>query len=125
MIYLSFVEYVLHEFLTSICHIQYKKTCFVTKNFLVPLSSLCKLYHETDCHRFDEYKQNHCGITLRLKVPQKNIPWAFFQEHAHPLIETSSRGSCNSQECDLDNLFYFKEVPSYRKTSKVYLKHPF
>ena len=38
---------------------------------------------------------------------KKNIPWAFFQEQTHPLIETSSRGSCNSQEFDPDNLFYF------------------
>ena len=37
----------------------------------------------------------------------KNIPWAFFQEHTHPLTETCSRGSCNWQEFDLDNLFYF------------------
>ena len=38
---------------------------------------------------------------------KKNIPLAFFQEHAHPLIEKSSRGSYNSQEFDLDKLFYF------------------
>ena len=37
----------------------------------------------------------------------KNIVGAFLQEHTHPLIETSSRGSYNSQEFDLDKLFYF------------------
>ena len=37
----------------------------------------------------------------------KNIPWALFQEHIHPLIETSSRDSYNFQEFDLDNFFYF------------------
>ena len=37
----------------------------------------------------------------------KNNPWVFFQEHTNPLIVTSSRGNCNSQEFDLDNLFYF------------------
>ena len=54
----------------------------------------------------------------------KNIPWVFFQEHTLPLIETTSRGSYNSQEFDLDNLFYFYGVSSYRKPSKAYLKHP-
>ena len=49
--------------------IQYKKNCFFSKKSLIPLSSLCKLYHETDCHRFDEYKQSHCGIFLG---PQSN-----------------------------------------------------
>ena len=39
----------------------------------------------------------------------KSVPWAFFQEHTHPLIEMSSRGSYNSEEFDLDNLFTFKE----------------
>ena len=28
----------------------------------------------------------------------KNIPWVFFQEYTLPPIETSSRGSYNSQE---------------------------
>ena len=108
MIYLSHVEYVLHKLLTG--RIQYKKNYFFTKKSLIPLSSLCKLYHETDCHRFDEYKQSHCGITLG---PQSNSrhhkkhPLAFFHEHTHPLIETSGCGSCNSQESDLDNIFYF------------------
>ena len=54
----------------------------------------------------------------------KNIPWAFFQEHTHPLIQTYSRGSYNSQEFDLDNLSYLQGVPSYRKASKAHLKHP-
>ena len=30
-----------------------------------------------------------------------------FQEHTHPLIETSSHGSYSLQEFDLDNMFYF------------------
>ena len=93
-----------------LCRIQYKKNCFFTKKSSIPLRSLCKLYHETDCHRFNEYKQSHCGITLGPQSNsryRKNIPWAFFHEHTYPLIETSSRGSCNSQELDLDKYFYF------------------
>ena len=75
-----------------------------------PLCYLCKLYHETDRHLFDEYKHkkplwnqghNHTQGTTR------NVLWVFFQEHTHPLIETSSRCSYNSQDFDLDNLFYF------------------
>ena len=61
-----------------LCRIQYKKDCFFTKKYLIPLSSLCKLYHETDCHRFDEYKQSHCGITLG---PQSNSRY----REKHPL----------------------------------------
>ena len=61
-----------------LCRIQYKKNCFFTKKSLIPLSSLCKLYHETDCHRFDEYKQSHCGITLG---PQSNSKY----REKHPL----------------------------------------
>ena len=94
MIYLSLVEYATQVFGSYLCPIQYKKNCFFTKKSLIPLSSLFKLYHETDYHRFDEYKQSHCGITLGLqsKGTAKNIPWAFFQEHTHPLVETSSHG---------------------------------
>ena len=54
----------------------------------------------------------------------KTIPWAFFQEHTHLHIETSSRGSYNSEEFDLDNLFYLYGVSSYRKPSKAHLKYP-
>ena len=50
-----------------LCRIQYKKNCFFTKKSLIPLSSLCRLHHETDCPRFDEYKQSHCGITFGLQ----------------------------------------------------------
>ena len=46
------------------------------------------------------------------------------QEHTHPLIETSSHGSYSLQEFDLDNMFYFYGVSSYRKPSKAHLKHP-
>ena len=58
-----------------LCRIQYKKNCFFFKKSLIPLSSLSKLYHETDCHRFDEYKHKrslwiHLGITTKLKVPR-------------------------------------------------------
>ena len=87
-----------------LCRIQYKKNSFFFRKSLTPLCSLCKLYHETDCHLFDEYKHkdplwnnhNHTQGTTR------NIPWVFFQEHTHPLIETSSCGSHNSQEFDRD-----------------------
>ena len=95
--------------LVSVCRIQYKKNCFFFKEYLLPLSSLFKLYHKTDCHRFDEYK----AIVELLRDPnqtqgtKKNIPWVFFQEHTHQLIETFSRGSYNSEELDLDILFYF------------------
>ena len=51
----------------------------------------------------------------------KNIPWVFFEEHTLPLIEPSSRGSYNSHEFDLDNLFNFEGVSSYRKSSKAHL----
>ena len=61
-----------------LCHIQYKKKFLFTKKSLIPLSSLCKLYHETDCHRFDEYTQSHCGITL---APQSNSRY----REKHPL----------------------------------------
>ena len=54
----------------------------------------------------------------------KSVPWAFFQEHTHPLIEMSSRGSYNSEEFDLDNLFYFLGVSSNKKPSTAHLKHP-
>ena len=52
-----------------LCGIQHNKNCFFTKKSLIPLSSFCKLYHEIDCHHFDEYKQSHCGITFG---PQSN-----------------------------------------------------
>ena len=61
MLYTSFDWY--------LCRILYKKNCYFTKKSLIPLSPLCKLYHETDYHRFDEYEQSHCGITLG---PQSN-----------------------------------------------------
>ena len=64
MIYLSLVEYATQVFGSYLCPIQYKKNCFFTKKSLIPLSSLCKLYHETECHGFDEYKQSHCEIAL-------------------------------------------------------------
>ena len=69
------------------CRIQYKKMCFLIKKSLNPLSSLSKLYHETDCHRFDEYKHkkplwNHLETVTKLKVPRK----ASFSKNAftHP-----------------------------------------
>ena len=59
-----------------LCRIQYKKIFFFFKKHLIPLSSLPKLDHETDCHRFDEYKHkkplwNHLGTATKLKVPRK------------------------------------------------------
>ena len=86
MIYLSRVQYVIHKFFTGICAVsnQYKKNCFFFKKSLIPLSSLSKLYHETDCHRFDEYKYkkpfwNHLGIATKLKVPRKTSLGRFFK----------------------------------------------
>ena len=64
MIYLSLAEYATQVFDRYLWRIQYKKDCFFTKKSFIPLSSLCKLYHETDCHRFGKYKQSHCGIAL-------------------------------------------------------------
>ena len=93
-----------------LCHIQYKKKFLFTKNSLIPLSSLCKLYHETDCIVLTNINKAIVESLWDRNLTQgtaKNIPWAFFQEHTHPLIETSGHGCCNSQEFDLDNLFYF------------------
>ena len=75
------------------------------------LSSLSKLYPKTDWHRFDEYKNkkplwNHLGTATKLKAPRETF-LGVFQEYTHPLIETSRRGSYNSQEFDLDIFFYF------------------
>ena len=99
---------------------------------MIPLSSLSKLYHETDCHRFHEYKHkkplwNHLGTAEKLKVPRKNIPWAFFQEPTHPFIEMSSRGSYNSQKFTLIIFFTSKEsLPTgnlLRHTWNTHFKH--
>ena len=85
---------------------------FVKKESFNDKFNESKLSHETDCHRFDDYKHKkplckHLGTTTKPKVAKKNIPSVFFQEHTLPPIETSSRGSYNSQEFVLDNLFYF------------------
>ena len=94
MICLSLVQYVLHKFLTCIC-------------VLASLTSIC--YAPSISYIMKLIKAiveslrgyNHIqGTTI-------SVPWAFFQEHIHPLIEMSSRGSNNSQEFDLDNPFYF------------------
>ena len=53
----------------------------------------------------------------------KNIVGAFLQEHTHPLIETSSRGSYNSQEFDLDNHLYLRSL-SLHKTFLGTLETP-
>ena len=68
-----------------LCRIQYKTNCFFFKKSLIPLSSLSKLDYETDCHRFDEYKQknplwNHLGTATKLKVPRK-IPLGRFSKN--------------------------------------------
>ena len=73
MICLSPVQ---HVFGWYLCLIQYKKNCFLFKKSMIPLSSLSKLYHKTDCYRFDEYKhkkllQNHLGTATKLKEPRK------------------------------------------------------
>ena len=79
-IYQWFICYLFNMFYTSfgwyLCRIQYKKNIFFIKKYLIPLSYLCKLYHETDCHRFDEYKHkkplwNHLETVTKLKVPRK------------------------------------------------------
>ena len=89
MIYLSLVQYVLHKFLTDICVVSCIRKFFLEKNLFIPLGSSSKLYHETDCHRFDEYK--HIVESLKdrnsTQGTTKNIPLAFFQEHSHPFIE--------------------------------------
>ena len=59
-----------------LCRIQYNKNCLLFKKSLILLSSLSKLYHKTDCHRFDEYKHkmllwNYLGTAIKLKVPRK------------------------------------------------------
>ena len=79
MIYLSLVQCSTcstQVFDWYLCLIQYKKNCFLFKIFLIPLSFLSKLYHETGCYRFDEYKHkkplwNHLGTATKLKVPRK------------------------------------------------------
>ena len=75
-----------------LCRIQYKKNCFftapcvsyITKLIAIVLTNINKAIVESLWDR---------NLT---QGNVKNIPWAFFQEHTHPLIETSSRGSCNS-----------------------------
>ena len=59
-----------------LCRIQSKESCFLFKKYLIPLGSLSKLYHKTDCHRFDEYKhknplRNYLGTATKLMVPRK------------------------------------------------------
>ena len=90
-----------------LCRIQYKKNCFFTKKSLLPLNFLCKLYHETDCHCFDEYKQRHCRITMGPQSDSRyheKHPFGVFPRTHSP---TSNRHCYNSQEFDLDNRFYF------------------
>ena len=82
MIYLSLVQYVLHKFLTDICVVSCIRKFFLEKNLFIPLGSSSKLYHETDCHRFDEYKHkkplwNHLRTAAQLKVPRKTSLWRF------------------------------------------------
>ena len=95
MIYLSLVEYVLHKFLTGICVVSsIRKIVSLLKIF-----DSVKLYHETDCNRFDEINKTIVESLWDRNLTQgttKNICWTFSQEHTHPLIETSSRRSCNS-----------------------------
>ena len=114
-------------FYTSFWLVSY---CFFTKKSLSPLSSLCKLYHEADCHRFDEYKQTiveslwDCN---QIQGTEKNIPQTFFREHVHLNIEMSSCGRCSSQEFDLDNIFTSMEcLPTgnlLRFTWKTHFKY--
>ena len=85
---------------------------FVKKESFNDKFNESKLSRETDCHRFDDYKHKKAIVEAlrdhnQTQGTTKNIPWVFFQEHTLPLIETSCGASYNSQEFDLDNLFYF------------------
>ena len=102
MIYLSLVQYVIHEFLTGICVVSSIRKI---ASFLKNLWLRC-------VHLFDKYKYKKAIVeSLRghnhTQGTTGNAHWAFSQKHSHPLIETSSRGSYNSQKFDLANLFYF------------------
>ena len=115
-------------FYTSFWLVSY---CFFTKKSLIPLSSSCKLYHEADCHRFDEYKQTIVESLWDRNLIQgteKNIPQTFFREDTHPNIEMSSHGSCNSQKFDLGNIFttFMESLPTgnlLRLTWKTHFKY--
>ena len=72
-----------------LCCIKYKKNCFFFKKSLIPLSSLSKLYHETDCHRFDEYKHktslwNHLETTTKLSRYHEKHPLGVFPRTHSP-----------------------------------------
>ena len=84
-----------------LCRIQCKKNCFFTKKLLITKLIAIVL---TNINKAIVVLLWDRTLT---QGTTKNIPWAFFLEYTHPLIETSSRGSCNSQEFDLGNLFYF------------------
>ena len=127
MIHLSLVQYVPHKFLTGICVVSsIRKIVYFLKQLWLRYSSYVRyiakviviILTNINIKNHSRINHNHTQGTTR------NIPWAFFQEHTHPLKETSSRGSYNSQEFDRDNLFYFLGVFSHREPSKARLKHP-
>ena len=105
MIYLSLVEYVLHKFLTSICVVSSIRK--IVSLLTIVLTNINK---------------SVVGSLWDRNLTQgnaKNIPWVVFQEHTHPFIETSSRGSCNSEEFDLDNLFSLLRSLFLQETGKL------
>ena len=81
--YSKFVEEVV-EFINDLSN-----TCLICST-QVFLWYLCRIQYKKNCF-----------------FSKNNFHSASFQEHTHSLIENSSRGSYNSQEFDLDNLFYF------------------
>ena len=110
MFYISLVQYILQKFLTGICVVSsIRKIVSFSKNLWLRyapcVSYITKLIAifltNINIKSYCVIIQNHTQDTTR------NIPWAFFQEHTYPLIETPSRGSYNSQKFDRDNLFYF------------------
>ena len=62
--------------------------------------------------------RNHTHVAIR------NVRWKFLQEHTHPPIQMSSRGSCNSQEFDIDISVFCWSIHDETQGSKVHFKHP-
>ena len=59
---------------------------------------------------------------MHTQVAMRNAHWGFLQVHTHPLMETCSRGSCNSPEFDLGNFSASKESllsESLQKTLQI------
>ena len=97
MICLSLVQYVLHKFLTCICVL----ASLTSIRYAPCISYITKLIKAiVESLRGHNYIQD----------TTKNVPWAFFQEHIHPLREMSSRGSyITHKNLTLIIFFTFKE----------------